>query len=172
MSSTFHDDYSNAIFGAFGDTAKKVALLVLAPTVGHFVGNNCHEAPALITAVRSGGLAGLSSINLFDSGANLALIPLHWLWTLVISLNHLPSLFFLAILAYGFLKIWISDEEYWRGAAIVLIAQPLYSWYVLCVEDRSMSHGDFTSSAAIIGLYEITAIGAAIWYAWQREAIE
>ena len=172
MSRTFHDDYSSAIFGAFGDTAKKVGLLVLAPIFGHFVGSNCHEAPAFIAAVRVGGLAGLSSINLFDSGAKLALIPLHWLWTLAISLNHLPSLFFLVILVYGFLKIWTSDEEYWRGAAILLIAQPLYSWYVLCMEDRGMSHGDFTSSAAIIGLYEITAIGAAICYGWQREAIE
>ena len=172
MSSALHDDYPSAIFGAFSDTAKKVALLVLAPAFGHFIGHNCHEAPALIAAVRSGGLAGLSSINLFDSGTNFALMPLQWLWTVAVGLNHLPSLLYLAVLAYGILKLWISDEEYWRGAAILLIAQPLDSWYVLCMEDRGMSRGDFASSAAIIGLYEITAIGVAIWFAWQREAVE
>jgi hypothetical protein len=172
MSSTFHDDYLSAIFGAFGDTVKKVALLALAPSFGHFVGRNCHEAPAFIASVRSGGLAGLSSINFFDSSVNLALMPLHWLWTVIVGLNHLPSLLYLGVLAYGILKIWISDEEYWRGAAILLIAQPLHSWYVLCLEDRGMSRGDFASSAAIIGLYEIMAVGVAIWYAWQRDVVE
>jgi hypothetical protein len=172
MSNTFHDDYPSAIFGAFGDTAKKVALFVLAPTFGHFVGHNCHEAPALITAVQTSGLAGLSSLNLFDSGVNLALMPLHWLWTLVVGFNHLPSLLYLPVLAYGCLKLWLSDEEYWRGAAVLLIAQPLDSWYVLSMEDGGMSRGDFALSAGIVGIYEITAIGVAIWYAWQREAIE
>jgi hypothetical protein len=99
-------------------------------------------------------------------------MPLQWLWTVAVGLNHLPSLLYLAVLAYGILKLWISDEEYWRGAAILLIAQPLDSWYVLCMEDRGMSRGDFASSAAIIGLYAITAIGVAIWYARQREAVE
>ena len=172
MSSTFHDDYPSAIFGAFGDTAKKVALFVLAPSFGHFVGHNCHEAPALITAVQTGGLAGLSSLNLFDSGVNLALMPLQWLWTLVVGLNHLPSLLYLPILAYGFLKLWLSDEEYWRGAAVLLIAQPLDSWYVLSMEDRGLNGGDFALSGAIIAIYEVAAIGVAVWYARQRDAIE
>ena len=74
------------------------------------------------------------------------------------------------LLLYAWLKIWVAEEEWWRGVAIILIAQPLVSWYLMCAEDNGMSRGEFAFSAVIIGTYEAAAISTVIWWARQRES--
>lgn len=172
MSDGFYNDYVGAIFSGVGDTIKKSLVLLSVPVFGHFVGYNCYDAPDVVAKLWAGGLAGLSNINLASSGVELLLMPLFWLGTMFLCVTHLPTLLYPFLLFYGWLKIWVADEEWWRGVAILLVAQPLASWYVLCVEDRSMSRGAFVLSAAIIGFYEIMAVGVVIWYSRQRGAVE
>ena len=170
MSDGFYSDYTGAIFSGFGDGIKKILLLVSVPVFGHFVGFNCCRAPDVLSSLWAGGLAGLSSFSFVDEGEFLALMPLFWLGTLLLNLTHLPTVLYPLLLLYAWLKIWIADEEWWRGAAIILIAQPLDTWYLLCAEDHGMSRGAFALSAVIIGTYEAAAIGATIWYWRQRES--
>jgi hypothetical protein len=169
MSTGFDRDYTSAIFGAFGDTFKKVALLVTVPVFGHFIGFNCHQAPDLVAAVRTSGLKG---VDLLNQSFDLAMMPLYWAGTMLLGLTHLSSLVYVPLFAFAVLTLWLADDEYWRGAAIILLIQPPHSWYVLCREDRGMSPGDFALSAVIIGTYEIAAIAAVIWYWRQRNSAE
>ena len=172
MSSGFHGDYTSAIFSGLGDGIKKIALLVSVPVFGHFIGVNCAQAPQVIADLRAGGLSGLSASSLLAGGEMLVVMPLFWIGILFMSLTHLPTLLYPLVLLYAWLKLWIADEEWWRWVAVILIAQPLDTWYVICAEDRGMSRGDFAISAVVIGLYEAAAISAAIWYARQRESAE
>ena len=171
MSSGVHIDYASAVFSAVGDNIKKIALLVSVPVVGLFVGYNCYEAPGVIANLGAGGLSGLS-LSSFTGGASFASMLGYWIVSLMLSFTHLPTLLYPLVLLYAWAKLWLAEEEWWRAAAFILIVQPLDSWYVMCAEDNGMSRGDFAISAVVIGLYEAAAIGAAIWYARQRESAE
>jgi hypothetical protein len=164
--------YSEAIFSGLSDTVKKALTLLSVPVFGHFVGYNCYEAPDLIAKVWAGGLAGLSSMSFVSSGIELVLMPFFWFGTVLLCFTHLVTLPYPFVLLYGWLKIWVGEEEWWRGVALLLIAQPLASWYVMCAGVSNLDGGDFAVSAVLIGIYEIMAIGVAIWYARQRDAIE
>lgn len=172
MSSGFHSDYTGAIFSAVGDSIKKIALLLTVPVFGHFVGFNCYEAPKVIADLRAGGLSGLSLSSFSSGGEALAVMPLFWFGIILMSFTHLPTLLYLPVLLYAWVKLWVAEDEWWRGAAIILIGQPLDSWYVLCAEDQGMSRGDFALSAVVVAMYEAAAIGAAMWYARQLESVE
>ena len=172
MSDGFYSDYTSAIFSGFGDAIKKVVLLVSVPTFGHFVGFNCYEAPDVVAKLSAGGLAGLSSFSFVAEGEFLALMPLFWLGTMFLCLVHLPTLLYPLLLLYAWLKIWVAEEEWWRSVAILLVAQPLVSWYLMCAEDHGMSRGAFAFSTVVLGTYEIAVIAALIWYARQREPVE
>jgi hypothetical protein len=171
MSDGFYSDYTGAIFSGLGDTIKKAFLLFSISVFGHFVGFNCYEAPDLIARLWAGGLAGLSTFNFWSTSVDLALVPLFWVGTVFLSLTHLPTFLYPFLLLYAWLKIWLADE-WWYCIAIILIAQPLDSWYLSCVEDHGMSRGAFALSGVFIGTYEIAAISAVIWYARQRESVE
>ena len=171
MSSGVHIDYASAVFSAVGDTIKKIALLVTVPVVGQFVGYNCYEAPGVMANLGAGGLSGLS-LSSFTGGASFASMLGYWIVSLMLSFTHLPTLLYPLVLLYAWAKLWLAEEEWWRAAAFILIVQPLDSWYVMCAEDNGMSRGDFAISAVVIGLYEAAAIGAAIWYARQLEAVD
>ena len=170
MSTGFHGDYTSAMFSAVGDSIKKVALLLTVPVLGQFVGYNCYDAPRVIAQLQAGGLSGLSASSFLSGGESLAMMPLYWLGALMLSLTHLPTLLYFPVLLYAWVKLWVAEDEWWRPAAFILIVQPLDTWYVMCAEDRGMSRGDFALTAVLLGLYEIAAIGAAMWYARQRES--
>ena len=170
MSTGFHGDYQSAIFSAVGDSIKKVVLLLSVPVLGQFVGYNCYDAPRVIAQLQAGGLAGLSASSFLSGGVSFAMMPFYWIGALMLSLTHLPTLLYLPVLLYAWVKLWVAEDEWWRPAAFILIAQPLDTWYVMCADDRLMSRGDFALSAVILGVYEAAAIGAAMWYARQRES--
>ena len=162
--------YSSAIIGGIGDAIRKTVLLFSVPIFGHFVGVNCYEAPGLLATLWGGGIAGLSSFSFWSSSVDLALTPFAWLGTVFLSFSRLETFLYPFLLLYAWLKIWIADE-WWRGFAILLIAQPLDSWYLACVQDRGMGRGAFLTSGVFIGTYEIAAIAALIWFARQRGSI-
>ena len=170
MSTGFQGDYASAVFGAVGDSVKKVTLLVSVPVLGQFVGYNCHDAPRVIAQVQAGGLAGLSAASFLSGGESFAMMPFYWIGVLLLSLTHLPTLLYPAVLLCVWAKLWLAEDEWWRPAAVILIIQPLDTWYVMCAESHGMSHGDFAFSGVILALYETAAISAAIWYARQRES--
>ena len=171
MSTGFQGDYTSAVFSAMGDSVKKVALLVSVPVLGQFVGYNCYDAPRVISNLQAGGPAGLSVSSFLSGGESFAMMPLYWLGALMMSLTHLPTLLYPAVLLCVWGKLWVAEDEWWRSAAVILIIQPLDTWYVMCAENHGMSRGDFALSAVILVLYEIAAIGAAMWYARQRESV-
>ncbi len=171
MSDGFYNDYTGAIFGGIADTFKKTVLLFSVPIFGHFVGVNCYEAPGLLTNLWAGGIAGLSSFSFWSSGVDLAMVPFTWVGTVMLSLTHIETFLYPLVLLYAWLKIWVA-EDWWRGFSIILVAQPLDSWYLSCVLDNGMSRGAFAASGVFIGTYEIAVIAALVWFARQREPIE
>ncbi len=172
MSSGFYGDYTSAISEGLVDGVKKLALVFSVPVFGNFIGMNCAQAPQVIADLRAGGFAGLSVSSFLGHGETFAMMPLFWIGVIFMSLTHLPTLLYPLVLLYAWLKLWLADDEWWRWAALLLIIQPVDTWYVICAEDRGMSRGDFALSAVILSVYEAAVIGAAIWYARQREAFE
>lgn len=172
MSSGFVGDYPSAIAGGIADAVQKMALLFLVPVFGNFIGMNCAQAPRVIADLQAGGLGGLSMTSFLGSGETFATMPFYWIAMVFLSFTHLPTLLYPLVLLYAWLKLWLAEDEWWRWGAFILAVQPLDTWYVMCAEDHAMSRGDFALSAVVLGIYEASLIGAAIWYARQRESFE
>ena len=175
MSSGFYGDYTSAIFGGITDSIKKLALVFGVPVFGSYIGMNCVHAPTVIANLRAGGFAGLSTVTvstLLGGGEPFAVTPLYWVAAVFMSFTHFPTFLYPLVLVYAWLKLWLSDDEWWRWAAFILIIQPIDTWYLFAMSDSGMSRGDFALSAVILGMYEAALIGASIWYSRQREAFE
>ena len=157
MSGELHElDQTHAIFAAMSSFWWRILLFFAFCVFGHYVGVNCASAGELIRDVWSSGPSALFSHGDF----NPVFAPLHWMWTLLTGCEHPVGVLQLFALGVAILFIWLSEDRFIHGFAIVLITQPLHSFLVTGWDN---GRSDFIIGLIVVGFYEAFA-GFAYWW--------
>ena len=149
-------DQTHAVFAAMSSFWWRVLLFFALCMFGHFVGENCAGAAQLARDVWSSGPGALFA----NDHLNPFLVPLSWMWTLLAGCEHPAGLLQLVALATAFLFVWLSEDRFIHGFAIVLLTQPLHT---LLVTGTHHGRGDFIIGLIVLAFYEIFT-GFAYWW--------
>ena len=149
-------DQTHAVFSALSSFWWRVLLFFAFCMFGHYVGVNIASAGRVLRNVWSGGLGYIYS----DSDLDPFLVPVSWLWTLLVGCEHPAGLLQLFLLGAAFLFVWLSEDRFVHGFAIALLAQPLHSFLVVGTHE---SRDDFIIGLIVLVFYESFA-GFAYWW--------
>jgi hypothetical protein len=156
-------DPTSAIFSALGSFWWRLVAFFGSCWVGHYVGINAYTAGDFFRSIWQRGPRAI-----FDQeGLNPILVPLSWFWALLSGCAHPLGLLQLLIIATAFLIVRLSEDRFYAGFVLVLMAQPIHSFCVSLQDGGQFDGMDWGVALVILFTWEAAIVGL-FWWFWRQ----